>query len=250
MGNSASVATARDQQRTVIVLGMHRSGTSALTGSLEAGGIHLGDTKKTSFDNIKGNRESQRIMVMHNDILARNGGSWMKPVLSPKWHAIHITARELIVDTFAQHDVWGFKDPRTLFVLDEWLNYIPNAELVGIFRHPYFVAESLHRRNELPYEKGLELWVAYNTVLFEQLDHRGGFPLVEFTASNTEFKQQLQMLSAALKLNAGYDSFFDPDLKQSSLPELPETALTKSALDLYKALQQARLDSPRVDLAI
>jgi len=77
------------ENRTVIVLGMHRSGTSALAGSLEAAGLCLGEINEYSEDNKKGNRESKSIMTLHNDLLERNGGSWDNPVPNLKWDSIH-----------------------------------------------------------------------------------------------------------------------------------------------------------------
>ena len=45
----------------VIVLGMHRSGTSLLTGSLEAAGLHLGEVNNAARYNPKGNKENESI---------------------------------------------------------------------------------------------------------------------------------------------------------------------------------------------
>ena len=44
--------------RTIAILGMHRSGTSALTGSLEQAGLYIGDTNHHADDNIRGNRDN------------------------------------------------------------------------------------------------------------------------------------------------------------------------------------------------
>ncbi len=45
--------------KTVLILSMHRSGTSCLAGSLQQGGMYLGDVYEHSPHNIKGNRGNQ-----------------------------------------------------------------------------------------------------------------------------------------------------------------------------------------------
>ncbi len=81
--------------RIIIILGMHRSGTSALTGSLEKAGVTLGNVKQYSDDNRKGSRESPRIMALHEDIFQRNSGSWRNPEVSTEWSPIHIQRKRL-----------------------------------------------------------------------------------------------------------------------------------------------------------
>jgi len=65
----------------------------------------------------------------------------------------------------------GFKDPRILLLLDEWKEYFPeNFILVGIYRNPLKVAESLKKRNNFNYEKSLKLWKVYNHKLLKYLE--------------------------------------------------------------------------------
>ena len=57
------------------VLGMHRSGTSCLTGTLEEAGVFLGEVVVQAKFNARGNRENRRIMDLHNAVLAAKGSS-------------------------------------------------------------------------------------------------------------------------------------------------------------------------------
>ncbi len=68
------------QARVITILGMHRSGTSALAGSLQAAGLELGDvrTEGETF-NQKGNREPSELIALHEDVLITNGGAWHLP---------------------------------------------------------------------------------------------------------------------------------------------------------------------------
>ena len=53
----------------MIVLGMHRSGASFLTGSLQIAGLELGQQSTSDRHNQKGNRENAGFVGFHNDVL-------------------------------------------------------------------------------------------------------------------------------------------------------------------------------------
>ena len=224
----------------IIVLGMHRSGTSALAGSLERAGVALGDVVQEAPDNLKGSRESRRLMALHEDLLRRGGGSWREPPDKVRWEAVHHALRDAHVDNFANHARWGFKDPRTLLVLDGWLAACPDATLVGIFRHPFHVAESLHRRNGMDHEEALELWQRYNRVLHWYRDNRSAFPLIEFADDAADVAAQLRALAAALELPDPPEGFFDDAMRRDAPPELPSSPRTVRALELHARLQGLR----------
>lgn len=222
------------------MLGMHRSGTSAITGSLEQAGLYLGNVTKGSPDNKKGSRESELIMALHEDILQRDGGSWNNPATPNHWQKIHRAMRDCIIEKNLNKDIWGFKDPRTLLVLNGWLKALPHAELVGIFRHPFFVAESLNRRNGIAHEDGLNLWVTYNRILLWYHNHHDSFPLVEFSNEKNLFQSQLEQLIVKMKLQKNRLTFFDGSLRQSLLPDIHCESSANLAVNLYGKLQSLR----------
>ena len=227
--------------RTIIVLGMHRSGTSALTGSLEQAGLALGPVIESAPDNVRGSRESRRLMALHDDVLARNGGSWREPVANPRWEPVHRELRDSVVEGFRGIPLWGFKDPRTLLVLQGWLSALPSAELVGIFRHPFLVADSLHRRDGMPHAEGLSLWSYYNRILLWYHERRGGFPLLEFSTSPGVFRDGLDALATSLGLDAERMRFFDETLRHVEPPELGSVAGAPQARALFdKLVDRAR----------
>ena len=98
----------------VIVLGMHRSGTSLLTGSLEAAGLHLGKVNHAAPFNRKGNKENEPIRGFHDELLAKNGASWDRPPKGQvRWdRPDEERARSLIEAHLRSARPWGFKDPR------------------------------------------------------------------------------------------------------------------------------------------
>ena len=186
--------------RVLAVLGMHRSGTSMLTGTLQEAGVFLG---KVFRDPIKHNRkglmEPKAVLFMHEDLFHANGGSWKDPPAELEWKPLHLAVRDLFIDSMAGQPLWGFKDPRTLFTLDGWRNALPQLEPVGIFRHPLPVAESLQRRNGFPLEQGFAIWARYNERLLAL--HAGNpFPVIEFRPGAGTMRDSLERLVSTLEL--------------------------------------------------
>ncbi len=71
--------------RLICILGMHRSGTSCVTGSLQQAGLFLGACHTWSPHNRKGNRENQDFVDLNDDVLATNDGAWDKPPRKLVW---------------------------------------------------------------------------------------------------------------------------------------------------------------------
>src|SRR5690606_15498004 len=86
-----------------LVLGMHRCGTSALAGSLQRRGLHLGPVQERNPHNLRGNRESLRVMHLNNAVLEHSGGAWDNPPPSVSWTSEHIAERELIVRSLQEN---------------------------------------------------------------------------------------------------------------------------------------------------
>jgi len=222
--------------KVICVLGMHRSGTSCLCGTLEEAGVYLGEVSRKARYNVRGNRENRDIMLLHENILAANGGSWCDPPETVLWSAKHRRMQEEILRFYTGEPLWGFKDPRTLFTLDSWLTAIPHLTLVGIYRHPLAVAQSLQHRNQLTLEKGLNLWTRYNRKLL-YYQAKFGFPIISFDLPEPDLRQELAWLLRYLKLPDAAQGlqFFDQKLRhqqsptESSLPEAVNTLLEQLA---------------------
>ncbi len=58
---------------------MHRSGTSAVAGTIQDHGVKLGPVSEQARFNARGNREIRELNQLHNAILKRSGGSWWDP---------------------------------------------------------------------------------------------------------------------------------------------------------------------------
>lgn len=226
--------------RTICVLGMHRSGTSCLTGTLEEAGVCLGEVATHSPHNLKGNREHPQIMALHEDLLARAGGSWCDPPRQVRWEPRHRTAQREILAACGARTPWGFKDPRTLLVWEGWADVLDDVALVGIYRSPLAVARSLEKRNGMTIAQGLQLWEAYNRRLLD-LRRQHAFPVVRFDVPEEQLRARFAAIIEWLGLPPGRGEFFAPELRHQS--GAAEDPLPDSTVDLIAALEAAERES-------
>lgn len=200
--------------RVICVLGMHRSGTSCITGCLEEAGVFLGEVSRENPHNLKGHRENTKIIAMHKRLLHANGASWYDPPRRVRWYPENRHERDAIIREYQGIPAWGFKDPRTVLTLEGWLEALPHLVLAGVIRHPLAVAQSLLKRDQFPIRKGLDLWVHYNERLLAH-HRRTPFPILSFDLEPDAFKQKLGGLLGKLGLNGDGASltFFEPELR-------------------------------------
>lgn len=163
----------------VLVLGMHRSGTSALAGALEAMGFEVGpddDLMPADIGNPEGYFELLSVVHANDELLAHFGGRWdSPPEFPPNWTtddaALEFVqkGRSDVRDLF-ESDRYLLKDPRISLLLPLWRQITNDVGCaVVIVRDPLEVAASLHRRNGLPTLTGLALWSTYNRATFRDL---------------------------------------------------------------------------------
>ena len=240
-------APAADSSQVLTVLGMHRSGTSCLAGTLMECGVDFGEVSRRNNFNLKGNNENQQIMDLQDRLLADNGGSWKDPPAEVRWGAAHRQARDAIIDQFRLKNSprWGFKDPRTLLTLEGWLEALPDMRMVGIFRHPDAVALSLAHRNQFTRQQGHALWCRYNRRLLA-FHRQQPFPILYFSERAEEFFRQLEALVDLLGLvppSAGLQ-FFEAALLHFEPPQ--ESKLPPEVAELYRQLHAVAFYRPEV----
>lgn len=219
---------------------MHRSGTSALAGTLRTCGVYFGDVLDQGIKhNPKGLQEAPSILFMQEDLLNKNGGAWHDPPAQIEWQPLHKAVRDLFIESRIRHTLWAFKDPRTLLTLEGWIEVLPNLECVGIFRHPAEVAMSIHVRNGFALEKCLEIWRAYNMRLLH-FHRTRGIPIVEFVGHQAEMEASFQSALAKLGLSnqPTSEGFFDPRMKRQ---DRPEVQLSDDIRHLYRELRSSTI---------
>ncbi len=225
--------------RTLIILGMHRSGTSCLTGSLQEAGLHLGDVNQKTRGNEKGTRESMAVMELNDAVLASVGAAWDDPPDDGiVWREDHKAQRDQVIKATAHSPVWGFKDPRTLLTFDGWADALPDAKFIATFRDPYAVAGSLKSRDGFPIERGLKLWRAYNERLLSVCSERD-VTVVNFDWSPSRYRQGLveACATAGLRAPANGFKFFETRLRRNESAKHAE--LPAELRTIHRRLQTA-----------
>jgi len=154
----------------VLVLGMHRSGTSATTGVLHSLGLSLPEDLMTGRDDNHEHYESVSLTDANDSILQLIGGTWVEPpALPPHWEespdlaAVMRMAARTAGSAFPRAGVAVWKDPRNSLLLPYWARVL--APILGIvlpWRDPLAVARSLEKRDGIPVDEGLALWHRYN----------------------------------------------------------------------------------------
>jgi len=163
-----------DTSTAVVILGMHRSGTSALAGMLGNSGIQFGRSLLPGqSDNPRGFWEHTEIVDLNERILASFGSSWddMQPP-QPTWWEDEKAAlfREeisrILTGVFGKTQLWGIKDPRLCKLVPLWRRGLDDVGCKSCFilihRHPLEVARSLKRRNGFHTMKSGLLWLQHN----------------------------------------------------------------------------------------
>ena len=169
--------------KALVVLGMHRSGTSALTGLLARLGVDLGPRLMAgSDDNEAGFWEHLDIVNCHDELLAGLSLRWDDPCPLPVewWHTPEaVRCREALTAIlrrdFACSPLWGIKDPRICRLLPLWIPLLRelgvDPHFIIVTRHPEESAQSLARRNGFSTAKSHMLWLEH--ALGAELDTRG-----------------------------------------------------------------------------
>jgi len=212
-----------------MILGMHRSGTSCLTGCLEDAGLYLGEVNTEAGFNKKGNRENKDIMEHHEAILNRVGAAWDNPPqIDPEWTLEETKSLSGLLRAYENKDVWGVKDPRSLFLLGGWMS-VTSPRYVATFRHPEEVAASLVHRAQIweqsmDMDKAYGLWAAYNKKLLSvHKDHP--FDIIRYDIAPKIYHYKIIRIALRLGLNPPSSNNF----REESLHNQQKTDLTMPA---------------------
>ena len=164
------------QMQPLIILGMHRSGTSLTTILLMNVGMHMGlrlsrDSEAVYFQRlnrkifsqagIKWGQVDHLIAAMESEIFIESQSKNLlhflfRPNLIPgldKNISIFFGYRQWQQIKSNKIIHWGWKDPRTTITFPIWLQIFPNAKFLHILRNGVDVAISIHRRSLVQQQK-------------------------------------------------------------------------------------------------
>lgn len=163
--------------RLIIVLGMHRSGTSALASAMSALGCYAGEQLLVkNYYNQKGYWEDNQLVALNDRLLSVFGHAYdsldLLPhdfIHHPDVAALRVEACDLLHLKLKQNSLWVFKDPRLCHLLAFWQPIFAELNIdvryVIAFRHPLSVAASLKKRDQFSVQKSLLLWLQHNIAL-------------------------------------------------------------------------------------
>jgi hypothetical protein len=160
-------------RRAFVVVGMHRSGTSAMTRTLSLLGAALPKGVMLAHeDNPSGFWEAQRVTDLNDEILQVLDSEWDDVfAFRPKQYLSNFDqyyvgrAVELLQQEFDGSELIVLKDPRISVLTTFWDRALREAgystHYIVMVRNPLEVAESLRVRDAFPREKSLLLWSSY-----------------------------------------------------------------------------------------
>lgn len=239
---------------SVFVLGMHRSGTSALAGALSHLGVQFVSRQDEMLGdpaNPKGFFERPSILNFSDTLLETHAWAWHTVNLYPfdidKAVGLLSQGRNLIANLSNDSSV-GIKDPRSCLLMPFWRRaLLDRFEAIVITRDPAEVAWSLHVRDGLPVTVGLSLWIAYNMHLANgvhglnphilRYENLVDSPTTEL-ASIVQFLQErgLPVLHQQSDFETAAKSI-DPRLRRTTVPdwvnEHPLTVEARSIRELF-----------------
>jgi hypothetical protein len=244
----------------IIVLGMHRSGTSAISGTLKALGVNLGNSLIKPQENVneKGFYEAGPVIDINNSLLCHMGSYWDD--LFPSRQAfpddknvsrLFERATKFISSEF-NNGMWAIKEPRMSVLLPFWEKVFDEVKktyvFLYIFRHPEEVYASLHRRDGFSREKSYLLWLKYN--LEAEFNSRGYTRhCLEYTDLFDDVEKKINDMQGALNIEfpkpyaqakASLDEFLTTDLRNNVASKLDlqweNSTICSLALELYQTL--------------
>ncbi len=221
------------KQTCILILGMHRSGTSALTGTLELLDIDLGNDLMTADEgNEKGYFENNSFYRVNEDLLSQINSSWEDVFFNEdKLNHIEDTdeLKKVLIKEFKEKNIFAIKDPRLAFLFPVYAKALKelniDIKIIIPYRNPVEVAASLTKRNDFSPEKGMLLW-AYHILLAEKFSRDFQRVFIDFNdlIFNTESTMQQMTESLYIDFNSRYtkkkkeiNEFLDPGIKHHNV---------------------------------
>jgi GT2 family glycosyltransferase len=155
----------------IIVAGMHRSGSSAITRIVNLFGAEIAkELLPPAPDNERGFWESRRVVEIHDKLLHALSSAYDDPFQLPeRWTQTKATQQamlelaEEIKSNFADGDFFVVKDPRISRLLPLWLRLLDDMAIGPIVvvpvRNPLEIAASLKKRDQFSLAKSLIMYL-------------------------------------------------------------------------------------------
>jgi hypothetical protein len=233
-----------DQPGLVLVLGMHRGGTSCVAHMLQRAGLFLGDRlmNDVTSSNLAGHWENLDVVAINDRILDFSGGAWDRVPSCLRLDEEILERMRSFLASLRPHRAAGWKDPRTTLTFPAWKPLLPAYRLVVCLRHPMAVARSLQVREGWELEQGLRLWAAYNELLLSYARGERAVCWFNYDLPEQELARSARALCRQLGLRPATGGSFNPFLRHHAEVEPPADPHTRALYE--ELLAEARAGTP------
>lgn len=230
--DSAARSAATTRPVVLFVLGMQRSGTSAMTRVLSlCGGTLPTGMLGADAGNPRGNWEPRKAVGINEAILHRHGSAWFDPslrlledgVLGAKEKAACIAEISAYLKTMPAAPLVVIKDPRITILSDLWFEaaHLAGFDVAALIalRHPQEVISSVAAAWKISQELASAVWLKYN-LLAERHTRELPRVFVEYASMLDDWRTEIKRISAALPIDLetrdeeAIDAFLTPDLRR------------------------------------
>ena len=245
---TATPSTAQGLLKTaVVVLGMHRSGTSALARVLNLCGAALpAKVKPPKLGvNPKGFWEPEAVLDLDVRIIRQLGGDWSNVDFSlPSTGAFvdefKADACALLQSEYGDQETILIKDPRICVLAPLWHEALIAAGYRPVYvvpiRNPLEVARSLHARGDMTIREGLLLWLAYMRRVEEFADAHPEVRHVRYVDLLDDWRSVVPRIADALDIaldaggrSAEVDDFLEDSLRRQAVGDEELDAMADDA---------------------
>lgn len=212
------------KSKVICILGMHRSGTSLLSQWLFRCGLNLGDRLLSrDFSNQKGHFEDLDFLEVHKQILQFNnldpsGLIGLKELKLNKYYQKKI---DHLIDLKCDlNQQWGWKDPRTCLIIEEYKRRIPDLKVLVVYRSYIKIINSLINRdikryfllNGNGFKKQLKS-ILFKRFIVKKLLKKNGLQYINATKQYFESILSLVEKSSENVVIIGIDDLLERDVK-------------------------------------
>jgi len=225
----------------VIVMGMHRSGTSPLARLVNLMGLYFGPEGSglpANDENPRGFWERSDVVGLNDRLLSSVGADWcdIHPFLLR--HAERDGANPVVPSIAAMtleldaHRPWFLKDPRFSLTMPFWNAFLESPNVIVCWRNPAAVVASLLRRAErgmqgLSRDEAYALWEAYTVAALNASSAHQRL-ILDFDDLVSDPAEVCQRLRAWLESN-GRTTLRTPTARE--LAAFVDAKLVRSAVD-------------------
>jgi len=246
----------------ILIVGFHRSGTSAIARAFHGAGLDLGTSLLgAETANPHGHFEDLEAVELHDSFLSATGRTWKSTGHSdapPVPAVAHDQLQSYLDRRESAGRAWGVKDPRLCLFLGEWLQIAPAAHVVVVIRRPDEAVRSLHMRHSRRHvesrgvdpsdldfwrdpDLGVKLWIHYHQRLLASLDSARDPFVIDFSDRPAADRAVASLVHRwTLDLDASLIPPLDRRLGSTSVSpvEVRSVDLLQEATEIWARLQE------------